>query len=251
LAWLVHPWLAGALTQLRGGASLHGHAMGGEGGGGVGRDQDIDELGRLLADRGDQLMRAAVALMGRWEDAEDLLLQEALERVMRHRCRIQGDLEGYLRRVLYHLAAEGWRRRGAWRRKVPLLRAGSGRVRADAGDDGLAAVDARDLLVRLLRQLPPQQRAVIVLRYFEQLSEAEAAAVLGCSQGAVKSAASRGLRRLRELADSRQGAAIPPTQDGGEPPAWGGGTVSEHGSTRARGMGDKLAAEVKLAEGRS
>jgi RNA polymerase sigma-70 factor (sigma-E family) len=224
--------------------------MGGEGGGGVGRDQGIDELGRLLADRGDQLMRAAVALTGRREDAEDLL-QEALERVMRNRCRIQGDLEGYLRRVLYHLAAEGWRRRGAWRRKVPLLRAGSGRVRADAGDDGLAAVDARDVLLRLLRQLPPQQRAVLVLRYFEQLSEAEAAAVLGCSQGAVKSAASRGLRRLRELADSGQGAATPPAQDGGKPPARGGGTVSEHGSTRARGMRNEPAAEANLAEGRS
>jgi RNA polymerase sigma factor (sigma-70 family) len=57
-----------------------------------------------------------------------------------------------------------------------------------------AAVDLRDALIRVLRMLPPQQRTVIVLRYWEQLSEAETATVLGCSEGTVKSAASRGLR---------------------------------------------------------
>jgi RNA polymerase sigma factor (sigma-70 family) len=54
--------------------------------------------------------------------------------------------------------------------------------------------------VRLLCQLPPRQRAVLVLRYWEQLTDAEAAAVLGCAEGTVKSAASRGLTRMRELA---------------------------------------------------
>jgi DNA-directed RNA polymerase specialized sigma24 family protein len=53
----------------------------------------------------------------------------------------------------------------------------------------------------MLLQLPPRQRAVLVLRYWEQLTEAETAAVLGWPEGTVKSAASRGLRRLRELAD--------------------------------------------------
>jgi DNA-directed RNA polymerase specialized sigma24 family protein len=95
------------------------------GGGGVGRDPGTEELGRLLAERGDQLMRAAVALTGRREDAEDLL-QEALERVLRNRHGIQADAEGYLRRTLYNLAAEGWRRRGAWRRKIWLLQADRG-----------------------------------------------------------------------------------------------------------------------------
>ena len=64
-----------------------------------------------------------------------------------------------------------------------------------------AQVDLRDALVRLLVQLPPRQRAVLVLRYWEQLSEAETAAALGWPEGTVKSAASRGLRRMRELAD--------------------------------------------------
>ena len=65
----------------------------------------------------------------------------------------------------------------------------------------IAEVDLRDALVRILLQLPPRQRAVLVLRYWEQLTEAETAAVLGWPEGTVKSAASRGLRRLRELAD--------------------------------------------------
>ena len=66
------------------------------------------------------------------------------------------------------------------------------------------SVDLRDALVRLLVQLPPRQRAVLVLRYWEQLTEAETAAALGWPEGTVKSAASRGLRRLRGLADSWQ-----------------------------------------------
>jgi RNA polymerase sigma factor (sigma-70 family) len=65
--------------------------------------------------------------------------------------------------------------------------------------DASAQVDQRDELFRLLLQLPPGQRAAIVLRYWEDLSEAEAAQVLGCSPGTVKSAASRGLACLREL----------------------------------------------------
>ena len=64
----------------------------------------------------------------------------------------------------------------------------------------MAEVDLRDALVRLLLQLPSWQRAVLVCRYWEQLTEAETAAVLGWPEGTVKSAASRGLRRLRELA---------------------------------------------------
>jgi len=56
-----------------------------------------------------------------------------------------------------------------------------------------------DALSRALALLPPRQRAVLVLRYWEQLSEAEAAELLGCSVGTVKSTASRGLSRLREL----------------------------------------------------
>ena len=161
---------------------------------------DGAELERLLADRGTQLMRVAIALAGDRQSGEDLL-QAALERVLRRPRAVQADTEGYLRRVLYNLAADGWRRRGRWRQRLPLLRPSPGEGLADGTD----AVDLRDALVRLMRQLPPRQRAVIVLRYWEQRTEAETAALLGCSEGTVKSAASRGLRRLRELAGTAPG----------------------------------------------
>jgi RNA polymerase sigma-70 factor (sigma-E family) len=154
------------------------------------------ELEQLVSDRGDQLIRAAMALTGCRTDGEDLL-QAALERVLRHPRRIDSDLEGYLRRTLYNLAADGWRRRATWQRKLPLLR--TQRAQPTTADE-TASVDLRDAIARLLQQLPPQQRTVIVLRYWEQRTEAETAWLLGCSQGAVKSAASRGLQRLRELA---------------------------------------------------
>jgi DNA-directed RNA polymerase specialized sigma24 family protein len=67
---------------------------------------------RLLAERGDHLLHAAIALAGSRADAEDLL-QAAVERLLRRRRHVD-DLEAYLRRILYNLAADGWHRRGAW-----------------------------------------------------------------------------------------------------------------------------------------
>jgi RNA polymerase sigma-70 factor (sigma-E family) len=154
-----------------------------------------DEVERLLAERGEHLMRAAIALTGSRSDGEDLL-QAALERLLRRWGQIEGDAEGYLRRILYNMAADGWRRRGAWLRKLPLVHASSGQ---GPGTDAVDAVDLRDALGRALAQLPPRQRAVLVLRYWEELSQAETAELLGCAEGTVKSAAARGLQRLREL----------------------------------------------------
>ena len=95
---------------------------------GDGRAADLDQL---LAERGDQLMRAAVALAGSRSDGEDLL-QAALERLLRSRHRVEGDLEGYLRRILYNLAADGWRRRATGERRLRLIRNTSSPA-ADAG----------------------------------------------------------------------------------------------------------------------
>lgn len=156
-------------------------------------DRDTGGLERLLAERGDDLMRAAVALTGNRPAGEDLL-QAALERLLRNWQRVD-DPEAYLRRTLYNLAADDWRRRGRWRSKLQLVRDRYLAPAADATD----AVDLRDALVRAMNQLPRHQRVVIVLRYWEQLTEAQTAELLGCSEGAVKSAASRGMRRLREL----------------------------------------------------
>jgi RNA polymerase sigma factor (sigma-70 family) len=93
---------------------------------------------------------------------------------------------------MYHLAIDQWRHR---RRRPEVFLEHEPPGRPDATD----ALDVRDALSQALAQLPPRQRAVLVLRYWEQLSEIEAAETLGCSVGTVKSTASRGLSRLREL----------------------------------------------------
>jgi RNA polymerase sigma-70 factor (sigma-E family) len=169
-------------------------------------DREGDDLERLLAERGDQLFRASIALAGGRTEGEELL-QEALERLVRNWTRITEDPEGYLRRTLCNLAADNWRRRVRQARKLHLL---PNRV---SEANGIAEVDRRDELLHLLRQLPPRQRAVIVLRYWEQRSEAETAALLGCSEGTVKSAASRGMRKLREIADAPQNSHVELVED--------------------------------------
>jgi RNA polymerase sigma-70 factor (sigma-E family) len=141
------------------------------------------------------LVRTAYLLTGDRSTAEDLV-QAALEKAHRHWARIRraDSPEAYVRRVMVNTALS-WRRR---RRiaEVPLL----GRDEA-AGDDPYARTDTRYEVIAALRRLPPRTRAVLVLRYFEDLSEADIAQVLGCSPGSVKSQASRGLARLRaELA---------------------------------------------------
>ena len=171
-------------------------------------DQAVAELEQFLAERADRLLRTAVLLTGSRETGQDLL-QTALERLLRHWRTLSGDPEGYLRRTLYNLAADGFRRRGRLQRKLLLIRA-----ETPPQPDVTAQVDLRDALVRLLVQLPPRQRAVLVLRYWEQLSEAETAAALGWPEGTVKSAASRGLRRMRELADGWQPTELHGTKRG-------------------------------------
>jgi RNA polymerase sigma-70 factor (sigma-E family) len=128
-------------------------------------------------------------------EAEDLL-QSVLERAYRRWARIcrDGDPERYVRRMLVNASVDRWRR---LRRRPELL------VRSPAGGqvvaDQAATVADRDELLRALATLPVRQRAVIVLRYLEDLSETQTAAVLGCSAGTVKSQTSRALTRLREV----------------------------------------------------
>lgn len=151
----------------------------------------FEGLDTLVAERGSALLATAVLLTGSTAAGEDLL-QAALERLMRSWSRIHGDKEGYLRRALYHLAVDQWRRRK--RRPEVLID-----VEPVGQPDSTDALHLRQALVQALAQLPPRQRAVLVLRYWEQCSDAEAAETLGVSLGTVKSTASRGLTRLREL----------------------------------------------------
>ncbi len=139
-------------------------------------DQPERTVERFVAERGDRLLRVAALLTGSRADGEDLL-QSALERMLRNWRRIDGDPEPYVRRTLYNLAADRGRRLQLWTRKSVLLRPAP-------PADPAAAVDLRDAMIRALAQLPPRQRAVLVLRYFEELSEAETAEFLGCSADA-------------------------------------------------------------------
>ena len=162
----------------------------------------FEGLDALVAERGNALLATAVLLTGSRPAGEDLL-QAALERLMRHWHKVRGDKEGYLRRTMYHLAVDQWRSR---KRRPEVLVF----VEPPGQSDDTDAMHLRQALVQALAKLPPRQRAVLVLRYWEQLSEAEAAETLGCSIGTIKSTASRGLTRLREVtaAWARDGAPV-------------------------------------------
>ncbi len=173
-------------------------------------DRAVAELEEFLAERADRLLRTAVLLLTRsLVRRARTCCRPPWNWLLRHWRTLSGDPEGYLRRTLYNLAADGFRRQGRLQRKLLLLRTDT-----RPPPDVTAQVDLRDALVRMLVQLPPRQRAVLVLRYWEQLSEAETAAVLGWPEGTVKSAASRGLRRLRELAEGWQPTELHGTKRG-------------------------------------
>jgi len=137
------------------------------------------------------LMRTAYLLTGDRGHAEDLV-QAALEKTHRRWDRVarMESPAAYVRRTMVNTAVS-WRRR---RRvsEVPLL-PGDG----PHADDPYGRIDQRQQVLAVLRELPPKMRAVLVLRYFEDLSEADTADALGCSIGTVKSQTSRGLERLR------------------------------------------------------
>ncbi|MEV6693766.1 SigE family RNA polymerase sigma factor [Micromonospora sp. NPDC051196] len=154
-------------------------------------DDDEERFREFVLQQWGPLTRTAYLLTGDRGVAEDLV-QSALEKTHRRWGRIlRKDAPGvYVRRVMVNTAVS-WRRR---RRtvEVPLLDAD-----AVASPDDYHRAENRHQLLQALRRLPPRMRAVLVLRYFEDLSEADIARVLGCSTGTVKSQASRGLARLR------------------------------------------------------
>lgn len=141
-----------------------------------------------------RLFRTALLLTGQDKAAAEDLLQLALERAYRHWARIcrTDDPERYVRRILANASKDRWRR-AARRPERPLHPGDAPRP----ADDHAVAVADRDCLMRALAGLPSRQRAVLVLRYYTDLSAAEIADELGCSLGTVKSQLSRGLARLR------------------------------------------------------
>lgn len=152
------------------------------------RRETDDGFDAFVAARGDALWRSAWLLTGDHQLAEDLV-QTALAKSWRAWSRVGADgFEPYLRRVMFTTYAAWWRRK--WRGEQPTaaLPESAGRT-VDA--------DAKHDLVAALATLPRGQRAVVVLRYFEDLTEQQTADVLGVSVGTVKSQASRALTALR------------------------------------------------------
>jgi RNA polymerase sigma-70 factor (sigma-E family) len=147
-----------------------------------------------VAARGDSLLRTAWLLTGDHHRAEDLV-QTALGKTWPHWSQIvesgEGSYDAYVRRVMMTTYIAWWRRR--WNAELPMaqLPERSGEVNQDA-------VELRRDLLIALSALPRGQRAVVVLRYFEDLTEAQTAEALGCSVGTVKSHSARALAALRE-----------------------------------------------------
>jgi RNA polymerase sigma-70 factor (sigma-E family) len=156
----------------------------------------MDEFEQFVAGSVESLLRTAHLITWDAGEAEDLV-QESLIRVARKwpRVRRMEQPLAYARRVLINLAVDGSGRRTRRHRE---LDAAVDSVDLPA-EDMLAGYDTRDELLAALAQLTARQRAVLVLRYFNDLTEAQVADVLGCSPGTVKSNTSRGLARLREV----------------------------------------------------
>jgi RNA polymerase sigma-70 factor (sigma-E family) len=143
--------------------------------------------------RGPALTRTAYLLTGDTVSAEELVQSALVKAAARwRRVSAAGSPEAYVRRIMVNERIGGWRRFG--RREVPVA-APPEAARRDDTD----AADRRLDLASALAQLPARQRAVIVLRYYEDLTEVETAAALDCAVGTVKSQASAALARLRRL----------------------------------------------------
>lgn len=150
----------------------------------------------FVAARQAALLRTAYLLTGHAQDAEDLV-QTTLVKVVPQWRRICDDPEAYVRRAMVNENVSRWRRR-RWREQS-----------TDALPEQLVHEPDRAELIAVrdaLRTLAPRQRAVLVLRYYVGLSEAEIASTLGIARGTVKSQARDGLTRLRQALPAEEGA---------------------------------------------
>ena len=152
------------------------------------RDDERDAFDDFVRARFPHLVRFGRALTGSTEAGADLV-QDALERTLLDWSRLESrdDPEGFVRRIMVNRNISIWRKFG---RERP-----TDEIRDGGRDDRHFDSD----LWRALTMLPPRQRAVIVLRYYEDQSEAEIARILGCSAGTVKSQASKALAKLRQI----------------------------------------------------
>ncbi|MFI6300023.1 SigE family RNA polymerase sigma factor [Nonomuraea sp. NPDC050790] len=152
-------------------------------------------LRQFVIDRSGALFRTAYLLTGDRHAAEDLVQSALTKTAARHRgLRDHAAIEGYVRRTMYHEQVSRWRRRA---RIVEV----STDQWLDRPRDGHAeAADLRVMIRAALSRLTPRQRAILVLRYFEDKSETEIAHLLGVRVGSVRSQIHRSLERLKKSA---------------------------------------------------
>ncbi|WP_405879439.1 SigE family RNA polymerase sigma factor [Streptomyces sp. NBC_01136] len=157
-----------------------------------------EEFQSFVIGRWPRLMRTAFLLTGEQHAAEDLV-QTTLEQVYVawRRVGAADEPEAYVRRVMINAHARKHRRR-LKEFLAPKDDSGLSRELPDHGDR-IAQADDRSALLKALAQLPPRQCEAVVLRYWEDLSESQTAEAMGCSVGAVKSNAAKGIAKLRAI----------------------------------------------------
>ncbi|UUU27942.1 SigE family RNA polymerase sigma factor [Streptomyces sp. DSM 40750] len=148
----------------------------------------------FVAGRSSALLKTAVLLSGGDRHAAEDLLQNALIKAAGRWQRID-EPEAYVRQILYRQQVSRWRLK--WRRRELTV---AEPPESGAAVDGAAGVELRLVMRGALARLTARQRSVLVLRYFEDLPEADVARILGCSVGTVRSTTHRSLARLRSLA---------------------------------------------------
>lgn len=151
---------------------------------------DRAHFDEFVVARSQRLLGTAYLLTRDWAAAEDLL-QESMTKAWFAWPRLSDNPEAYVKKIIVTTYVSGQRR--LWHRERPLADLPEPTARADT----MSPADDRDAVWRAIGRLPARQRAVIVLRYYEDLSEADTAGVLGCSIGTVKSQAAKALAKLR------------------------------------------------------
>jgi RNA polymerase sigma-70 factor (sigma-E family) len=155
------------------------------------------------------LLRAAHSVTGRHEDAEDAV-QSSLLKAMRAWQRVANQerwrQQAYVRQIVVNTCRSGWRK---WGSRVAI-----GDVPETVNAPETDTIDDREMLRQALARLPARQREVLMLRYYEDLTEAEIAKKLGCAPGTVKSSAARALRALRDMLPEYAAARMEPTGSG-------------------------------------
>lgn len=164
------------------------------------------EFAAYMDARQPALLRTAYLLTGDAHTAEDIVQTSMAKLYLAwHKVQRRESVDAYVRRIMLNECRSLWRR--PWKRREVATETIPERGATDEYDDGLA-----DEVWAVVSTLPPRQRAVIVLRYYEELTEAEIARTLGIAEGTVKSQASRALAALR----SGAGESLRARRDSGE-----------------------------------